>query len=181
MAADVKIVEQYLEYSPPINVHGSVRQLLRAVPEKYLSGLHRITLTNSTSLRKTYRGKILAGKDRVRPADCQGLYANGQIQLLMDKILSEVPELFLLFPPLKKYLIAKTLYHEVGHHIHKLESPGYRANREAFADEWRDKFLRAFLHRYWYLAPVFRICFAVARPFRRSEPASESPSAQDTA
>jgi hypothetical protein len=181
MAADVKIVEQYLEYSPPINVHGSVRELLRAVPEKYLSGLHRITLTNSTSLRKTHRGKILAGKHRIRPADCHGLYANGQILLLMDQILSEVPEVFLLWPPLKKYLIAKTLYHEVGHHIHKLESPGYRADRETFADEWRDKFLRAFLKRYWYLAPAFRLVFAVMRPFRRSNASSENPSVHDTA
>ena len=179
MAADVKIVERYIEYSPPINVHRSVRQLLRAIPEKYLSGLHKITLTNSTSLRKTYRGKIFAGKDRVRPADCQGLYANGQIQLLMDQILSEVPELFLLFPPLKKYLIAKTLYHEVGHHIHKLESPGYRPNRETFADEWRDKLMRLFFRRYWYLAPFFRIAFYFVRPFARSE--NENESAKDTA
>ena len=169
MAADVKIVEWYLEYSPPINVSGSVRQLLRAVPEKYLSGLHHVTLTNSTTLRKTYRGRLWAGKHRVRPADCHGLYSNGQIQLLMDQILSEVPESFLLFPPLKKYLIAKTLYHEVGHHIHKLESPGYRPNREPFADEWRDKLMRVFFRRYWYLNPFFRLAFFFVRPFARRE------------
>ena len=179
MAADVKIVEQYVEYSPPINVYGSVRQLLRVVPEKYLSGLHKVTLTNSTRLRKAYRGKLWAGKRRVRPADCHGLYANGQIQLLMDQILSEVPELFLLFPPLKKYLIAKTLYHEVGHYIHKVESPGYRANRETFADEWRDKLIRVFLRRYWYLAPFFRVAFYFIRPFAHSE--TEDDSVKDTA
>ncbi len=180
MANSVKIVEEYFEYSPPINVYGGVRQLLAVVPEKYLSGLHKVTLTNSGRMRKV-RGKLWAGKHRVRPADCNGLYANGNIKLLIDQILFQVPELFLLWPPLKKFLIAQTLYHEIGHHIHKLESPGYRANREQFADEWRDKLMPLFMRRYWYLAPFYRIAFTVARPFRRAKTATENPSSQGTA
>ena len=180
MPNNVKIVEEYFEYAPPINVDRSVRQLLAVVPDKYLSGLHKVTLTNSSRMRKV-RGKLRVGKQRVRPADCNGLYGDGQIKLLIDQILCEVPELFLLWPPLKKFLIAQTLYHEVGHHIHKLESPGYRSNHEAFADEWRDKLMPLFLRRYSYLAPFYRIAFAVARPFRRSKAATDNPSAQGTA
>ena len=180
MAKDVKIVEEYFEYSPPINVSGSVRQLLAVVPEKYLSGLHKVTLTNSGRLRKV-RGKLWSGKYRVRPADCRGLYSEGHVQLLIDQIFCECPEYFLLFPPVKKFLLAQTLYHEIGHHIHKLESPGYRANREPFADEWRDKLLPLFMRRYWYLAPFFRIAFAIARLFRRSDVETPNSSAQGTA
>ena len=180
MPNKVKIVEEYFEYTPPINVYGSVRQLLAVVPEKYLSGLYKVTLTNSGRLRKV-RGKLWAGKDRVRPAECRGLYSEGHVQLLIDQIFCECPEYFLLFPPLKKFLLAQTLYHEIGHHIHKLESPGYRANREPFADEWRDKLMPLFLRRYLYLAPFFRIAFFVVRPFRRAKDETTSSSAQGTA
>jgi hypothetical protein len=180
MANHVKIIEEYFEYTPPINVHGSVRQLLAVVPEKYLSGLHKVTLTNSGRMRKV-RGKLKTGKYRVRPADCRGLYADGHVRLLIDQIFCECPEYLLLFPPLKKFLIAKTLYHEVGHHIHKLESPGYRPNREAFADEWRDKLLPQYFRRYWYLTPFFRVAAAVARLTERSEPETKPPSVSDTA
>jgi hypothetical protein len=179
MATETKIVEQYFEYSPPVRVYGSVRLLLRGVPEEYLSGLHKVTLTNSARQRRLYRGKRWADNRRFRVANSRGFYRNGQIELSIDQILLEYPELFLLFPPFKNFLIAQTLYHEIGHHIHKLQSPGFR-NGEEFADEWRDKLLRVFLRRYWYLAPVFRICFTVARPFRRSKPADAS-SLQDTA
>lgn len=180
MSNDVKIVEEYFEYTPPVNVYGSVRQLLAVVPEKYLTGLYRVTLTNSGQLRNV-RGKLWAGKQRVRPADCRGLYRDGQVYLLLDQILSECSEYFLLFPPLKKFLIAKTLYHEIGHHIQKLESPGYRPNREAFADEWRDKLLPQYFRRYWYLTPFFRVAVAVARLTERSESETKPPSVRDTA
>ena len=180
MANHVKIIEEYFEYAPPINVYGSVRQLLAVVPEEYLSVLYKVTLTNSGRLRKV-RGKLFAGKYRVRPADCRGLYADGQVRLLIDQIFCECPEYFLLFPPLKKFLIAKTLYHEIGHHIHKLESPGYRDNRETFADEWRDKLMPLYFRRYWYLAPFFRIAFAVARRYGRSESETRTASVSDTA
>jgi hypothetical protein len=178
MANHAKIIEEYFEYTPPIHVSGSVRQLLAVVPEKYLSGLYKVTLTNSGRMHKV-RGKMFAGKYRVRPADCRGLYADGHIRLLIDQIFCECPEYFLLFPPLKKFLLAQTLYHEIGHHIHKLESPGYRVNRETFADEWRDKLMPLFLRRYWYLAPFFRIAFSLVRPFRRAE--TKTTSFNDTA
>lgn len=99
-------------------------------PQQYLSGLYKITLTNSDNLRSSYRGKFWSEKRRLRPADCGGLYHKGHILLAMDLILQGCPEVFLLFPPIKTFLIGEVLYHEMGHHIHRIEEPGYRADKE---------------------------------------------------
>ena len=162
--AKIKVEEQYLDYTPPVRLHRSLRLLLRYVPEEYLKGLYRITLTNSENLRRI-RGKITSEKQRFRPADCQGLYHKGHIFLVTDQIFSQYPELFLLVSPFKTFVIGEVLYHEIGHHIHRLEEPGYRTDKEVVADEWRDKFLHLFLRqRYWYLAWTVSVLRPLFRP-----------------
>lgn len=157
MTAKVKVIEQYLNYTPPVHVHRSLQLLLRCVPENHLSGLYKITLTNSESLR-SIRGKMTSEKRRFRPADCQGLYRKGEIYLLVDQIFFQYPELFLLVSPFKTFVIGEVLYHEIGHHIHQLEEPGYRANEESVADEWKERLLKSFLRRrYWYMAWPIRL------------------------
>ena len=155
MSSRVKIVAQYHNYSPPVEVYRSVRLLLKYVPDEYLVGLKLIVLTNSQEVRSQIRGKIVSEKDRIRPGDCAGLYSKGRVLLLLDQILGQYPEGFLLIPPFKTYVIAEILYHEIGHHIHRLEEPGYRMNKEAIADEWKEKLLQTFLiQRYWYFAKL---------------------------
>ena len=162
--AKIKLEEQYLDYTPPVRLHRSLRLLLRYVPEEYLNGLYRITLTNSENLRSV-RGKITSEKRRFRPADCQGLYRKGHIFLLIDRIFSPYPELFLLVSPFKTFVLGEVLYHEIGHHIHRLEEPGYRTDKEAVADQWKDKFLQLFLRqRYWYLAWTAGLVRPLIRP-----------------
>ena len=73
--------------------------------------------------------------------------------------------MLLLLPQFKTLLIADTLYHEIGHHIHELEQPGYRSNKEGIADEWKEKLLRSFIkRRYWYLAPIVIAFAPIVRP-----------------
>jgi hypothetical protein len=166
--ANFKIVERYRDYSPPVHVYRSLQLLLRHVPGEYLIGLEKITLTNSDSLRSSYRGKFWSEKRRLRPADCRGLYHKGHILLAMDQILQACPEVFLLLPPVKTFLIGEVLYHEIGHHIHRIEEPGYRADKEAIADELKDKLMRSFLRRrYWYVATIARLCAPLIRPIVR--------------
>jgi hypothetical protein len=131
-------------------VYRSLELLLRYVPEEHLRGLRQITLTNSEQLQG--RKKITSEKQRIRPADCLGLYGDGYIVLLMDRILEPYPEMFLLVPLFKTHAIGETLYHEIGHLIHHMQEPGFRDRKEEIADEWRDKLMRIFLRkRYWYL------------------------------
>jgi hypothetical protein len=161
----VKIEEQYRDYIPPVRIYRSLRLLLRSVPEEYLKGLYKITVTNSEKLR-SIRGKITSEKRRFRPADCLGLYRKGHIFLIMDQIFSLYPEsVLLLIPAFKTCVIGGVLYHEIGHHIHRLAEPGYRPDREAVADEWRDKLMPLFLKkRYWYLIWAARLVRPLLRP-----------------
>jgi hypothetical protein len=86
----------------------------------------------------------------------------------MDLILGACPEVLLLVSPIKTFVIGETLYHEIGHHIHQIEEPGYRSDKEAVADEWKEKLMGAFLRRrYWYLASVARLCAPLIRPIVR--------------
>ena len=182
MASEVKIAEQYLDYAPPVVVYRSLELLLRYVPKEYLEQLHQITLTNAAALLKTRRGKISSEKRRVRAADCRGLYGSSNIVLVVDQMFADCPEVFLLLPPVKTYLIARTLYHEIGHHIHRLKQPGYRADQETVADEWRDKLLRDFARRrYWYFGLLVRGCFKLFPSLRRRSDSSSCESVENTA
>jgi len=143
----------------------SLQLLLRYVPHEHLTGLHQIVLTNSESLRGTVRGTLTSEKRRIRRSECQGLYGNGRVLLIVDRIFLNVPEIFLLVPPFKTFLIGEVLYHEIGHHIHRIEEPGYRDDKEAVADEWKEELLQMFLsRRYWYLAGTFRLFAPLLRP-----------------
>lgn len=165
MSSKVKIVAQYHNYTPPVDVYRSVRVLLKYVPAEHLSGLRLIVLTNSEEVGRQTRGKILSDKERVRPSDCSGLYSKGRVILLVDRILAQYPEAFFLVPPFKTFVIAEVLYHEIGHHIHRLEQPGYRTDKETFADEWKEKLLQTFLlQRYWYLAKLIRVLRPAINP-----------------
>jgi hypothetical protein len=165
MPSKVKVVEQYHNYSPPIDVYGSVRLLLRFVPPEHLVGLQKVVLTNSEEVGKQIRGKIPTEGRRIKPADCAGLYSKGRVLLLIDRIFQQYPELCLLVPPFTTYVIGEILYHEIGHHIHRLEQPGYRANKEAVADQWKEQLLRGFLRqRYWYLAKLVRFFSMALNP-----------------
>ena len=165
MPANLKVIERYENYKPPVEVYRSVRLLLRYVPDQYLLGIYEVTLTDSEAVRQQIRGKISSEKRRFRPADCNGLYSKGRILLLIDQIFSNYSESCLLLPQFKTLVIGKTLYHEIGHHIHTIEKPGYRSNKEEFADEWKDRLMRAFVtQRYWYLRPLVKAYFALVRP-----------------
>ena len=158
MSSTVKIVAQYHNYSPPVDVYSSVRLLLKYVPPEHLAGLQKIVLTNSEEVGRQIRGKIRSEKNRVRPADCAGLYSKGRVILLVDQILTQYPEIFLLVPMFKAYVVGETLYHEIGHHIHRLKEPGYRTEKEAVADQWKEKLLQGFfVRRYWYLAKLIQM------------------------
>jgi hypothetical protein len=153
-AEAVKVVEYYRGYSPPFNASHTVRLLLRHIPDKYLDGIHSVTLTNSQSTRLLRRGKIKWQKRKVNMADCRGFYRAGQVVLLVDQILLDFPHYLLRLPLFQAYLIGEVLYHEVGHHIHRVKKRDGR-DKEFVADEWGEKLLRSFIRkRYWYLSSV---------------------------
>lgn len=158
MPDKVKIIAEYLDYSPPVRLNGSVQLLISHVPPEHLKGMRKVVLTNSARLLQSSKGKYDFDGKRLRLAELRGFYGDGQIYLVMDHILRHYPEPFLWPPIFRTLAIGDVLYHEVGHHIHHLKQPGYRDNREEVADEWRDKLLLEFFKKhYWYLAKILGV------------------------
>lgn len=152
MASKVKVVEEYYNYRPPVRVVRSVEVLLRYVPEEHLEGLHKITVTNSEYMEKALKGKYTQEKRRFRASDCRGMYSTNRIWLVLDNII-EV-DAFMIIPAVRTIFIGEVLYHEIGHHVHKLQQPGFRKDKEAFADELKEDLMRTLIRqRYWYLKP----------------------------
>ncbi len=152
LSKEVNVVEHYRDYSPPFDAREPVRQLLSYVPDKYLAGLHSVTLTNSHSTRLLRRGKTRSRKRKVRLSDCRGLYRAGQVVLIVDQIFLGYPNYFLHLSYFRTYLLGEVLYHEIGHHIHRTRKHD-RRDQEFVADEWGDKLLRSFMSkRYWYIS-----------------------------
>ena len=181
MSSKVRIVAQYHNYTPPVDVYRSVRVLLKYVPAEHMAGLKLIVLMNSEEVGRRIRGKIFSDKYRVRPSDCSGLYSTGRVILLVDRILAQYPEAFYLVPPFKTFVIAEVLYHEIGHHIHRLQQPGYRAGKETVADEWKEKLLQRFLlQRYWYLAKLVQILRPMINPIALRLKRTEQPVGADS-
>lgn len=166
MATKVKIVEQYDNYRPPVRLYGTLEVLLRYVPEEHLEGLRTITLTNSDYMRKAMKGKYTQEKRRFRAADCRGMYGGREIWLIVDQVCDD--ELFMIIPPVRTFFLGEVLYHEIGHHIHAMQQPGFRKEKEEFADEWRDRLMETFLRqRYWYLRGILKLFAPLIRPLYR--------------
>jgi len=127
-------------------------------------------LTNRLALtRDRKRAKVWWRSRKVRIADSLGVYHHATlreaawIELMADGVLAGAPKWAWSFPIIRDGLLAHTLYHEVGHHIHAVHAPEHR-EPENVADEWRDRLMRGmYRHRH----PVFaRVMAAVVSPVR---------------
>ena len=165
----VEIQENYKAYDAPKCVLKSVRRLIQNTPQKYFSGLHLIHLTNTNALnRKLRKQKTKARKRKVALNNCAGWYVekwNGEparIEMLIDKIFYDYPSWVLKIGFISDIAISRTFYHELGHHIHKTQSPEY-IDKEDAVDKWKKRLSRRFFwKRYWHimiliwpLKPVF--------------------------
>jgi hypothetical protein len=84
------------------------------------------------------------------------MYWGREIWLIVDQICDV--ELFMIISPVRTIFLAEVLYHEIGHHIHAMQQPGFKKEKEAFADECKDRLMGTFLRqRYWYLLGVLKL------------------------
>jgi hypothetical protein len=141
----LRITESYKNWEPPSYVRRLTQELIAAVPEKYLSGLEAIVLTNQASLNHDRRrGKTWSRGKKVSLSRCLGLYhrkRRGQgawVEIFVDQIIDGWSRFVRAVPFLRELFFAETLYHELGHHIHATQAPEHK-EREDVADEWRDR------------------------------------------
>jgi hypothetical protein len=156
----VQIIEAYVNYKPEFNYSKIVERLIFTVPDKYLMGLGSIVLCNFSGLPKREKaGKIRRKKNRIKRDEVGGYYQHewrGQkalIQLFVDKI-PMPPRILRWIRPLSDLTFANVLYHELGHHAHKLR-PEY-GEKEDVAETWRTRFILNHLKKthYYIYAPL---------------------------
>jgi hypothetical protein len=133
--------------------------LLSYVPKKYLVGLKTIILTNKAGMtRDKRRQKVWSRNHKILLSDARGSYSAAtrsspsSVSLYVDNIVSSEPDWFRRLPVMGHGTLARVLYHEIGHHIHRAIRPVYKG-KEDVADDWSGKLTGNFYRKhYWFFS-----------------------------
>ena len=157
------IVESYRYFDPPPNFRHLIETLLRNVPGKYLIGLETVILTNRTGLtRNQQRQSVWSRKRKTRLAEALGSYSQAtksstaSVWIYVDNLVDNAG--WMLKLPFLRYMMpGAVLYHEIGHHIHRVHKPIHE-EREDVAEDWSRKLYANFVRKhYWYLYPAIYV------------------------
>jgi hypothetical protein len=156
-----QIIEAFHGYNPPFDAAKIVRRMLRVVPPQFLHGLNSIVLTNVAALSRQERERRTRGRDRrVTLGEARGYYSHAwkgepaRITILVDNFEKRFGRSWLRVGIVRDLDFSELLFHELGHHIHRLHRPEYEG-RENVADKWSKRLSTRYLRsRYWYLIPL---------------------------
>ncbi|MCP4109664.1 MAG: hypothetical protein GY749_29775 [Desulfobacteraceae bacterium] len=82
---------------------------------------------------------------------------------LIESITNFIVKCFFLTKLLRDFKVSKTLYHEIGHHIHRTRVPEYK-EPEDVANIWGYRLMRHYFYRkYWYQFPFVWILLTLHR------------------
>jgi hypothetical protein len=148
----------------------TVERLLRSLSSAHTHELSAILLTNSMRTMRRNRGRSSRRNRRGTPIGryhppCRG--ERGWVELIVDRIVADMPKPLLQLQLARDLVVARVLYHELGHHLDETVGPAARGG-ESSAEAWRRRLFR--LHarkRYWYLRPFVRPIRALARILNR--------------
>jgi hypothetical protein len=165
-----QIVVDYRSYTPNVDVVRIVQSLMQRVPAQFLRSLRQVTLTNIGAGPRHERRRRVRSRGLKRHAtDALAVYHKAsrsgaaEIEIFVDQVLDGIPRVVQLIPPIRDLLFARTLYHELGHHIHYTSHP-QRGEPEDIADEWARKFIASFVRaKYWYAIPFVRATAVLLR------------------
>ncbi len=120
---DSSIVPKY-----NFNFEEQIKFLLKFVPKEHLSKLEYIRVLNRS---------LTASNGKV----CRGLYYGGRagfsILLSAETLFRGMPRLFFYIPFIPRFVLAKTLYHEIGHHYEECFCYGVKKGlKEKYAHEY---------------------------------------------
>jgi hypothetical protein len=156
-----EVIEAYRDYAPPFKAGRAVRRLVDSVDQRHVHGVRSVVLTNLAALGRDQRRR--KGKSRGRTFTIEqvlGRYhpawkgGEAWIELFVDQIFKNCPGWFTRVPPLREMTLGRTLFHEIGHHIHRTQAPEYR-EKESVADAWVRRLNGRYAREhYWYLLPV---------------------------
>ncbi|HKF48744.1 MAG TPA: hypothetical protein VKB38_15405 [Terracidiphilus sp.] len=165
------ITTAFSSYKPPSDVVPMIRRMLDSVPEKYLSGLAEVVLTDTGSMPRSRRRSVTRSRGKkVRIRQARGLYhpkfknRAAWIEIFVDQTLKPWGDKWW-SGWLRDIEMSDVLFHEIGHHIHYTVRPEYR-EKEDVADVWKVRLRKNYqrqqyprlrlLIRYLGLAGLFR-------------------------
>jgi hypothetical protein len=163
----MEIYESYKSYVPPKWVRPSIERLVRTLAPEHTGGLGSIVLTSAEAVGRGKTGRV--GGRKYERRRCGGFYHRARpneqawIEVVVDSTIGSSPAWITAFNVCRDWILAGTLYHEVGHHLDATVGSASRGG-EAAAEDWRRRLTR--LHtrrRYGYLRPVFRFVRALFR------------------
>ncbi len=142
-----EIIEFYGDYEPPFDVAAVVRKLLAFVPPRALAGLRSIVVTTSAQLPASERRrKVRQRQGTFRGAAMRGCYRTprrgtpASIELYVDNMVKACGPEELRREETRELVVGSTLFHEIGHHVHRLHEPR-RIDSEVVAEEWESRLL----------------------------------------
>ena len=163
--ARIDLKEHYRDYQPHASSKKSVERLIANTPADQLAGLKTIVLTNFDALNHDRRrGKTRSRKKKVAFKNCRGLYHQkwkgepAWIELFLDNMFpQDMPKVLMYIPLIVDLVVADTLFHEIGHHVHYTHAPEYK-EREDVADKWKVKLSAHYFRKeYWYAVPLLKV------------------------
>lgn len=112
-----------------------VKKLLRVVPREHLIGLEKIVILNEIRDKKKRRvGGIYREKSNEQPCS---------IELAIDRIYHGMPRILFFLPFAANFSLADVLYHEIGHHYHKIFTHGVKQHKqEHFAENYSKEMVK---------------------------------------
>ncbi len=133
----------------PLNVEKMINKLLRVVPEENLIGLYSIVIVN-----------ISAQKKRQGAA---GLYIPksknemARIEIAVDNVFLGLKKKYFHFPFIPRFILARVLYHEIGHHYQYEHLRMKKSYQEDYAKVFSAKMLNKEMF-FWMLLlkPIIR-------------------------
>lgn len=154
------LIDDYRDYSPPSWMRSTVIRLLESLEPNHIGGLQVIVLTNADRLGKGKTNRVRGRKYRER--DCRGFYhpasRNGGawIQLVVDNIVrNRKPR----FKFMQDFIVGRTLFHEIGHHLHETVGSAKRGGEES-ADDWGIRLMDVHVRRRHRLLMMFVKAFS---------------------
>ncbi|MGV7222683.1 MAG: hypothetical protein ACQ9MH_14290 [Nitrospinales bacterium] len=143
VSSSIRIINEYKKFFP-LNIEKVIRELLGHIPAKHTIGLSEIIVKDI--FYKDYEncnGLYYAKTKKGRPA---------KIELAIETIYWPRPFVYALIPFVRKYLIANTLYHEIGHHRMRMDHGIPKKEKENYADNYSKKYIvKAFFKTLYFL------------------------------
>ena len=145
----MKIINLY-EGNCPLNIEKMIKKLLRNVPEENMVGLHSIVIVNKSAQKNSI--------------DAAGLYIPQyknelpRIEIAVDNVFFGLKRRYFFFPFIPKFIVARVLYHEIGHHYQFKHIRMKKVYQENYAKKFGSKMLKKELF-WWmfFLKPIVEV------------------------